>query len=75
MIIGDSTRLKVLRDTLPTEAEAKAAAEAEYRKLQRGGSTLNVTLAEGDARLYPETPIIASGYKPEIDAIAWAPNV
>lgn len=67
----DSESVKVLPDDYATEAEARAAAQAEYTRLQRSQATMSYTLALGQAELYPEMHIAVSGFKPEIDATPW----
>ena len=41
------------------------------KRLQRKHAEFTLELAEGRADLYPETPVTAQGYKPEIDATPW----
>lgn len=71
VIAGDDDNMKTLRHTYPSEFEAMNAAVAELGRLQRGASSFSLTLARGRADLYPETPVIVSGWKPEIDGQAW----
>lgn len=71
VIAGDDDNMKTLRHTYPSELDAMNAAVAELGRLQRGASTFSLTLARGRPDLYPETPVIASGWKPEIDEQAW----
>ena len=66
-----SGRLKRVRRVYATQADAKAAASAEARRLQRGAAEMDLSLALGMADLYPERRITISGFKPEIDAKAW----
>ena len=54
-----------------TEAEARAAAQADYARTQRGQSTLSYTLALGRPELFPEMPVTVTGFKPEIDETPW----
>jgi phage protein D len=51
--------------------EAVATAKAQWRALNRAGARLTMTLAEGRADLYPETPVQALGFKAEIDDTGW----
>lgn len=46
-------------------------ASAELKRLQSKHSELTLELAKGRADIYPETPVIAQGYKTEIDATPW----
>lgn len=63
--------LKTLRHVYSSKANAQRAARAEWRRLQRGVATFNITLAEGDPTLYPETPATVAGFKPQIDSTDW----
>lgn len=63
--------LKTLRHIYASKANAARAARAEWRRLQRGMATFNITLAEGIPELFPETPAIVSGFKPQIDSTDW----
>lgn len=44
---------------------------SEWQRLQRGGASFTLDLAEGRPELYPETPVTLAGWKREIDATAW----
>lgn len=69
---GENNRnTKLLPETYASEAEATAAAKAEYARTQRGQATFDITLALGRPDVYPEMHVTASGFKPDIDAIAW----
>lgn len=63
--------IKTLRHVYSSRANAQRAARAEWRRLQRGMATFNITLAEGIPELFPETPAIVSGWKPQIDSTNW----
>ena len=69
--VGDSSNPKVLRKTYPNQAAAKAAAEAEWRRIGRAEASMAYTLAMGQAELIPETPISLSGFKKTIDDKNW----
>lgn len=73
MVVGDAKgkNVKVLPEDYATEAEARAAAQAEYARTQRGESTLNYTLALGRPELFPEMPVTVTGFKPDIDDTPW----
>lgn len=71
MTAGDDTNAKTLRETYPTQAEAAAAAKAEWQRIKRSGSQMQITLARGDAELIAETPVALSGWKREIDQKEW----
>lgn len=63
--------IKTLRHVYSSKANAARAARAEWRRLQRGMATFNIILAEGRPELFPETPAIVSGFKPQIDSTDW----
>ena len=67
----DSKNVKVLRDDYATEAEARAAAQAEYARIQRSQATMSYTLALGRPEVFPELPVEVSGFKPEIEETPW----
>lgn len=70
-IAGTADKLKDLRDTYATAADALDAAKAELRRIQRGKATFELTLARGRADLVPETPITLTGWKADIDGADW----
>ena len=71
VIIGSDENPKTLRGDFANEESALQEANAEWQRIRRAGATLNLELAEGRPNLYPETPVIASGWKPEIDNTPW----
>ena len=71
VLVGLSGNAKRLRDTYGSEADALAAAKAEWQRIQRGAATFELTLALGRPELIPQTPVRVSGFKPAINAIAW----
>lgn len=71
VVVGDEGNLKTLRQTYAGEADARAAAESEWKRIGRGAATFSLTLARGRPTLYPETPLRVSGFKREIDARGW----
>ncbi|WP_431821004.1 phage late control D family protein [Burkholderia sp. F1] len=73
VVVGDEKgkNTKVLPQDYATEAEAHAAAQAEYARIQRQQATLTCTLALGRPELFPEMPVTVSGFKPEIDDTPW----
>jgi phage protein D len=62
---------KRLRRTFHSEDDAQAAAEAESKRVKRAAATFDLTLAYGDAELYPEQKGAVAGFKPSIDATTW----
>jgi hypothetical protein len=73
VVIGgeNNHNVKVLPEDYPSEAEASAAAQAEFARVQRSQATLDYTLARGRAELFPELPVTVSGFKPDIDDTPW----
>lgn len=71
VLVGEDNRVKRLRDSYVTEDEAREAAEAEMRRLNRGEATFSLTLAEGRPELYPETPVRLRGWKRQVDEREW----
>lgn len=70
-IAGTEDNLKTLRDSYATEADARAAAQAELGRIERGAATLEITLAIGQPALMVQTPVNVRGWKPEIDGTDW----
>ena len=69
----DTTGLKIktLRHLYATEAGAYSGARSAFKKLLRGAAQFSLTLAVGRPDLFPETPVIVRGFKPEIDRESW----
>lgn len=67
---GDG-RLKRVRKVYATQADAKAAAAAEARRVKRGAAEIDLNLAFGRADIYPDRPATLSGWKAEITANKW----
>lgn len=70
VLVGVKGHVRTLRNNFPTEVEAKAAATAEYKRIQRGEASFSLDRI-GDPQLRAERPVTASGYHPEIDAKEW----
>ncbi|EYC51442.1 phage late control protein [Hylemonella gracilis str. Niagara R] len=68
---NNGQNVKRLLPTYANQAEAQAAANAEWERLQRGKATLSLNLAEGQPLLTPQAPVTVRGFKAEIDAHAW----
>lgn len=68
---GTNARIKRLRGTYPTAAEALAEANAELGRISRGEATFGLTLAIGRPELSPEYRLKVSGIKPQVDAREW----
>lgn len=71
VLVGISGNAKRLRDTYASEADALAAAKAEWQRIQRGAATFELTLALGRPELTPQTRVRVSGFKPAINVIEW----
>ncbi len=73
VIVGGDNRhnLKVLPEQYATRAQAQAAAQAEWQRIQRSQATLSLSLAMGRADFFPEMPVRLTGFKPEIDKTSW----
>lgn len=71
VLVGEEGNVKTLRKVYPNEAEAKAAAEAEYKRGARSAQTMSLTLAHGRPELLAETPVTMRGFKPGIDGSGW----
>jgi phage protein D len=71
VIAGLAGRAKTLRQTFASEADALAAARAEWLRIQRGIYSFEMTLAYGRADLMPQRPVVVSGYKKQIDETEW----
>jgi phage protein D len=71
VIAGRSGRAKELRTTFASEADALAAARAEWLRIQRGIFDFEITLAYGRADITPQRPARVAGYKRKIDETPW----
>jgi phage protein D len=69
--VGDKDSAKSLRKVYPSEVAARDAATAARARADRQPRSLELTLALGRADLYPERQVTASGFRPEMDAVAW----
>ncbi|MDE3738572.1 phage late control D family protein [Pseudomonas resinovorans] len=70
-IVGDEDNAKILRHTYANRSSALRAARAEWGRIQRGSSTLSLTLARGRPDLSPEWRYCVVGIKAEIAKVAW----
>lgn len=62
---------KTLREVYPTQARAAAAATAAADKIKRDRRELTLTLAVGRPDLIAGRPLKLTGWRPEIDGVAW----
>ncbi|MBI5917805.1 MAG: peptidoglycan-binding protein [Nitrosomonadales bacterium] len=63
--------LKTLRHVYANAENAKRAARAEWRRLQRGMAEFSINLAQGRPELIPDQPASVQGFKPAIDNTDW----
>ncbi|PFH10850.1 hypothetical protein BCF11_3284 [Collimonas sp. PA-H2] len=71
VVAGLPGNSKRLRTTYANEADARAAAVAEWQRIQRGAATLELSLAIGDPALMPQSPVEVVGFKADIDNQDW----
>lgn len=71
VLVGKSGNAKRLRESYANEADARDAALAEWRRIQRGTATFDFTLAEGLPALGPQNPVRLRGWKSPISDIDW----
>lgn len=71
VLVGLSGNAKRLKEGHATEADARAAAEAEWKRIQRGAATFELSLALGRPEIGPQTPVRVNGFKQEIDNSDW----
>jgi uncharacterized protein len=71
VLVGESGNAKRLKEGHASEADALAAAQAEWRRIQRGAATFELTLGLGQPLLAPQTPVRVRGFKPQIDDTEW----
>ncbi|MCC2976231.1 phage late control D family protein [Sphingomonas sp. PL-96] len=68
---SDDKKVRRLKKTYHTEADARAAAQAEAGRVARRGAELTLDLGFGRPDLYPEQRVKVAGFKAAIDAAAW----
>lgn len=71
VLVGLSGNAKRLRESYANEADARAAAQAEWNRIQRRAATLDYTLAIGRPDLMPQSPVTVAGFKKSIDETKW----
>jgi phage protein D len=71
VVAGISGKAKELRTTFASEADALAAARAEWLRIQRGIFDFEITLAYGRADIIPQRPARVAGFKRQIDETPW----
>jgi len=68
---GDKSGARRLKTVYASKAEADRAADAEWKRTQRGAADLTFALAEGRADIHPECKVRFAGLKPPIDGTTW----
>ncbi|EIX7348636.1 phage late control D family protein [Escherichia coli] len=68
---GAEGNVYVLRTTYKSERAARQAAYSKWQQLQRGAAEFSITLAEGNADLYPGQFVTVTGFKEAVDNAAW----
>ncbi|MEJ2415749.1 MAG: contractile injection system protein, VgrG/Pvc8 family [Exilibacterium sp.] len=71
VLVGSDQKPKRLREMSTSEKEARETARAEWNHIRRAGASFTLELAEGRPDLYPGKPVIANGWKAEIDNTPW----
>lgn len=71
VVVGSEDNAKRLSRTFGSEARARQAADAEFKRLERGAAKFSLSLAAGRPDLFPEKKVSVSGWKPQIDAPEW----
>jgi phage protein D len=71
VLVGQGSNAKRLREGHATEADARAAAQAEWQRIQRGAATFELTLGLGLPGADAQSPLAVAGFKPEIDGTDW----
>lgn len=70
-LVGTKDKTHSLKKAFVDKAQAKKAAAAELKRLNRGVAGFTMHLAFAMPHLFPETPVKADGFKPTIDNINW----
>ncbi|VVE46596.1 late control protein [Pandoraea terrigena] len=70
-VVEPTGNTKELRHTYASKTNAMRAARSEWQRIQRGVASFSMTLARGDAGLFPEVPVTIRGIKPQIDSTDW----
>lgn len=70
-VASDSTKVKTLRHTYKSKQAADNACKRIMASVERGAASFSITLAQGNAGIFPEIPLSVRGFKAEIDGTAW----
>ena len=68
---GSGGKTRRLRKVYHSEADARAAAQAEANRAKRGAAEFSLSLPLGRPDIYPERPVTLSGFKPQADGRKW----
>lgn len=68
--VGEGKRRRLKR-VYGSEADARAAASSEAKRLARDSASLELELALGDPRIAPGMRISASGFRAHVDGAGW----
>jgi hypothetical protein len=64
-------KVKRLGRVYHSEASAKRAAKAEQGRMKRAGASFDWDMPLGRPDVSPERPVRVSGFRPEVDSLAW----
>jgi phage protein D len=64
---GGGGKIKMIKGEFPTKVEAIDAANAEFNRLGRDASTMELTLSKGKPECCAEQIFILSGFRPEMN--------
>lgn len=70
-MVGSKENILVLGKIYADQASATRAADAIFKQIQSGIASFSIKLALGRADLFPQTPVIVSGFKDVIDSQRW----
>jgi phage protein D len=66
-VVGDEAVAKVLKRKFPSQAEAKNAAQAEFKRLSRSKDTADISIMKGRPDFAAECRVTLSGWRDDID--------
>lgn len=70
-LAGKEGSVKTLKKTYPTQAEALAAAQADWNRIKSQAHEFNVTLALGRPDVIAGAPLVLEGWRSEITGLNW----
>jgi len=68
---GAKENLLVLSKIYADQESATRAADSVFKQIQSGVASFSIKLALGRADLFPQTPVVVSGFKDVIDSQRW----